>query len=89
MDEFDTMAEFLNILQANYLEEWQSARIQELVVVSKRNVSLPKVPENVARYQSSLDNELYKAIRALKDAQAWRAERRLNVATTVSGTKDD
>ena len=89
MDEFDTMAEFLNILQANYLEEWQSARIQELVVVYKRNVSLPKVPENVARYQSSLDNELYKAIRALKDAQAWRAERRLNVATTVSGTKDD
>ena len=40
----------------------------------------------MARNQSSLDNELYKAIRALKEAQAWRAERRLNVATTVNDT---
>ena len=89
VDEFDSMAEFLNILQANYLEEWQSARIQELVVVYKRSVSLPKVPENMARYQSSLDNVLYKAIRALKEAQTWRAERRLNVATTVSNSNTD
>ena len=51
--------------------------------------TLPKAPENMARYQSSLDNELYKAMRALKDAQAWRVERRLNVATDVSDTKSD
>ena len=71
------------------MEQWQSARIHDLVEIAKVNVSLPKVPENMARYQSSLDNELYKAIRALKEAQAWRAERRLNVATTVSNTNTD
>jgi hypothetical protein len=28
--------------------------------------------ELMARYQSALDNQLYKALRALRDAQEWR-----------------
>lgn len=33
---------------------------------------LPKDTEKFSRYQSSLDNALYKAMRALRQAQAWR-----------------
>ena len=88
-DQFDDVSNFLDSLRAYYLKQWQSARIHDLVELAKINVSLPKVPENMARYQSSLNNESYKAIRALKEAQAWRAERRLNVATTVSNTNLD
>ena len=85
-DTFDGVSDLLDSLKKYHLKQWQSARIRDLVEIAKINVSLPKVPENMARYQSSLDNELYKAIRALKEAQAWRAERRLNVATTVNDT---
>ncbi len=31
--------------------------------------------EIIARYQTTLDNQLYKALRALRDAQGWRAQR--------------
>ena len=86
---FVDMYHFLNFLLENHLEQWQDAKIRDLVDIYKKIVTLPKAPENMARYQSSLDNELYKAIRALRDAQAWRAERRLNIATTVSDTKFD
>lgn len=62
------MPEFLKFLYEHYLDLWQSARIRDVVQIFKRTVSLPKVPENMARYQSSLDNELYKAMRALREA---------------------
>lgn len=34
--------------------------------------ALPENPDILVRYQSGLDNELYKAMRALRDVQAWR-----------------
>ena len=84
--EFDDINSYLEYYCKNYFNQWQSVKVRELVQIYKKSISLPKVPENMARYQSSLDNELYKAMRALKDAQAWRVERRLNVATTVNDT---
>lgn len=33
---------------------------------------LPENADQLSRYQSALDNELYKAMRALREAQAWR-----------------
>ena len=85
-DEFDDINSYLESCSKNFLTHWQSVKIRELVEIYKRSISLPKAPENMARYQYSLDNELYKAMRALRDAQSWRAERRLNVATDVSDT---
>ena len=84
--EFDDLNSYLSFNCKSYFNQLQSVKVRELVQIYKKSVSLPKVPENMARYQSSLDNELYKAMRALKDAQAWRVERRLNVATTVNDT---
>jgi len=34
--------------------------------------SIPETPELMTRYQTALDNELYKALKALREAQAWR-----------------
>jgi hypothetical protein len=39
---------------------------------SKQVVLAADVQELMARYQTTLDNQLYKALRALRDAQAWR-----------------
>jgi len=36
--------------------------------------SLPAAPELMTRYQSALDNDLYKAMRALREAQRFRRE---------------
>ena len=88
-DEFNGLGGYLKFYYDCYFLHWQKAVVRQLVQTYKKSVSLPRVPENMARYQSSLDNELYKAIRALRDAQAWRAERRLNIATTVSDSKSD
>lgn len=40
----------------------------------KSAFSLPSAPELMTRYQSALDNDLYKAMRALRDAQRFRRE---------------
>lgn len=88
-NEFGDLNAYLSFNCTAYFNQWQSVKVRELVQIYKKSISLPKAPENMARYQSSLDNELYKAMRALREAQSWRAERRLNVATTVSDTKTD
>ena len=54
--------------QANILHAYQQARID------KEANSLPAAPELIARYQSALDNDLYKAMRALREAQKFRRE---------------
>jgi hypothetical protein len=38
----------------------------------QKSTLIPHADDLLSRYQTSLDNELYKAIRALRDAQAWR-----------------
>lgn len=42
------------------------------LVKSKRVILKDTVQEALSRYQIMLDNELYKAIKALKEAQEWR-----------------
>jgi hypothetical protein len=40
----------------------------------------------MSRYQSTLDNQLYKALRALREAQAWRLKTLEAVADRASET---
>ena len=47
--------------------------------------SLPVAPELMTRYQSALDNDLYKAMRALREAQRFRRETIDIAATLVEG----
>lgn len=46
----------------------------ELVALDKAAFGLPAAPELMSRYQSALDNDLYKAMRALREAQRFRRE---------------
>jgi hypothetical protein len=44
-------------------------------VRAKRLVLPADTLELLARYQTTLDNQLYKALRALREAQEWRCRR--------------
>lgn len=46
--------------------------LKQTVAAFRDSRSLPANPETLVRYQSGLDNELYKAMRALREAQSWR-----------------
>lgn len=50
--------------------------LQRAIELYRSSHSWPENPLLIARYQSSLDNELYKAIRALRDLQDWRRKTR-------------
>ena len=80
---FGTVSNYVAHQYKDYTRYWQLARIREMVATYKASLALPKLPESMARYQSSLDNDLYKAMRALKDAQSWRVDRRLAEASGV------
>lgn len=69
--------DFLRHRYFDFIEFWQMAYLKEVVRQYKQSIALPKMPESMARYQSALDNELYKAQRVLREAQNWRIERRL------------
>jgi hypothetical protein len=43
-------------------------------IVSRHRLCVPNESDKLSRYQSSLDNELYKAMRALRQAQTWRVD---------------
>ncbi len=62
---------------ARFLEWWNSflqsqRNTKQTVAVFRESRAMPENPDILVRYQSGLDNELYKAMRALREAQAWR-----------------
>jgi hypothetical protein len=44
------------------------------LIRSERSIPVIEIRDTLARYQTTLDNELYKALKALKEAQQWRLE---------------
>lgn len=61
------------------LDAWISTQYAELTkplpkALERDLRGVPAETEKLSRYQSALDNELYKAMRALRQAQAWRRE---------------
>jgi hypothetical protein len=54
----------------------QAPAIKQLETWVRAERSIPRgnLQEKLMRYQIGLDNELYKALRALRDAQKWRRE---------------
>lgn len=57
-------------------------RAHDGMSINRAANSLPAAPELMARYQSALDNDLYKAMRALREAQRFRRESLEAVAET-------
>ncbi len=48
--------------------------------------ALPTQTDLLTRYHTSLDNDLYKALKALREAQAWRQARAALEASAVPAT---
>jgi len=60
----------------------------EYMQVQRDASSMPAAPELMARYQAAIDNDLYKAMRALRDAQRFRREVYENDATPIDEITD-
>jgi hypothetical protein len=68
------LAELLLWCRGKLKEADERPHVLELAkhVMAKRLVLPADSLELMSRYQSTLDNQLYKALRALRDAQEWR-----------------
>lgn len=66
--EVDNYLAAIDRLYHNILSAYDKAQTR------KSAHSLPAAPELMTRYQSALDNDLYKAMRALREAQRFRRE---------------
>ena len=62
------------------IEQQRILEVSRLVMESQ---ALPAQPELLTRYQTALDNDLYKALKALREAQAWRQARAALEASPV------
>ncbi len=47
-------------------------RIWEMSLLLVESQTLPTQTDLLTRYQTTLDNDLYKALKALREAQSWR-----------------
>ncbi len=71
----DTLRELLERLVKVYRRTYDDRRIRELADLYRDAAQIRASVDVIGRYQSALDNELYKAMRALREAQTWRQSR--------------
>jgi len=69
------LAAYLSEFIAAYRQMYDHERIKELVYLYRGSAQVRASVDLIGRYQSALDNELYKAMRALREAQSWRLSR--------------
>jgi hypothetical protein len=78
LQKYESSAEFLKHVARYCHDEIQQFERKQLVlavaqmVKDKRAILPEKSRDSLAKYQVMLDNELYKAIKALREMQAWR-----------------
>jgi len=64
-----TLAELLNQM---YAKLSMDAKLDTAGQLVRDSAAIPQHNEKLSRYQSALDNELYKATRALRETQSFR-----------------
>jgi hypothetical protein len=87
----DGLSEYLDEL-VRYCRE-QLEKVDQLPVVhaiaelvrAQRSIPSALVRDKLARYQTMLDNDLYKALKALREAQQWRRET-IEIESDEAGT---
>ena len=78
LQRYTALSDYFAVVVRYCREQLQEAKQKELIlevaelVRNKRAVLPEKARESLAKYQVMLDNELYKAIKALREAQEWR-----------------
>lgn len=68
---------------AHYDSLIEKQRIREVSRLVMQSHALPSQTDLLARYQTALDNDLYKALKALREAQTWRQNKAVLSATPV------
>jgi hypothetical protein len=86
--EFGTWDAMFENYAAYYESLIKQQRILELSRLIMQSRAMPSNPDLLSRYQTALDNDLYKALRALREAQAWRQSRALICAMPVNSNDD-
>jgi hypothetical protein len=71
-EDFDSWADVFEVQVDHYESLIQEQRIREVSRLVMQSQALPTKTDLLARYQTALDNDLYKALKALREAQAWR-----------------
>jgi hypothetical protein len=72
-DYFDSLRDYcLKEIQKKHQHQMVSAVVE--LVKSKSVILKEKLRDSLCKYQVMLDNELYKAMKALRDAQEWRMQ---------------
>jgi hypothetical protein len=55
--------------------EYDRQQVRGFASLSRDSAQLHPSVDLIVRYQSALDNELYKTMKALREAQTWRLNR--------------
>ena len=72
-DYFDSLRDYcIKEIQKKHQHQMVSAVVE--LVKSKSVILKEKLRDSMCKYQVMLDNELYKAMKALRDAQEWRMQ---------------
>jgi hypothetical protein len=82
-EEFGSWADMIIEHRAYYTSMIMQPRIREVSRLIMQSQALPSKTDLLARYQTALDNDLYKALKVLHDVQAWRQSKALISATPV------
>ena len=79
-----TFTQLIQSLIISYRQDYEQERIDEFVNLYRESAQVRTSVDVIGRYQSTLDNELYKAMRALREAQNWR----LSQLASVNGVEE-
>ena len=79
-----TVEQLMQSLIMSYRQDYEQERIDEFVNLYRDSAQVRTSVDVIGRYQSTLDNELYKAMRALREAQNWR----LSQLASVNGIEE-
>ena len=74
------MFNFFLDLAESLIEE---RRILEMSMLILKNQIIPSQTDLLIRYQTALDNDLYKALKVLREAQAWRESKNIITVAPV------
>ena len=86
--EYGTWAAMFESYAAHYESLIEQQRILEVSRLIMQSRALPSKTDLLARYQTALDNDLYKALKALRETQAWRQSKALISAMPLHSSDD-
>ena len=81
--EYGSWEELVAQLLKLFDELIERQRIREMCLLVVESQSPPTQTDLLTRYQTTLNNDLYKALKALREAQAWRQARAALEASAV------